>query len=272
MAVVKQHQHLVISKYTLMKQTIEKSPRLYQQVAEKLVTLIESDKYKIGMRLPAERDLATMFNVSRPTIREAVIALELDNIVEVRMGSGVYIIAGKKNKNRFTDKDIGPFELTEARALFEGEAAALAATMITDDELAQLALTLDEMACENNNEPNTHEAADKKFHMIIARATNNSAISSVIEKLWDERESSALTKRMYQTVRNSGIKPSVEEHREVYEALKAHDAQNARALMRAHLMRVIDSILQATEVEAVEAARKKMSKSRERFSKTKTLT
>jgi DNA-binding FadR family transcriptional regulator len=219
------------------------------------------------MRLPAERDLTAMFNVSRPTIREAVIALELESIVEVRMGSGVYVIENRKGKCRFSDKDVGPFELTEARALFEGEAAALAATMITDEELVSLAETLDEMACENNNDMDTHEAADKKFHMIIAQATNNSAITSVIEDLWDERERSTLTKRMYEKVRNSGVKPSVDEHREVYEALKAHDAQAARSLMRSHLMRVIDGILKATEIEAVEAARNQTIKTRERFSK-----
>ena len=223
------------------------------------------------MRLPAERDLAAMFSVSRPTIREAVIALELEKFVEVRMGSGVYIIENIKEKSRFSDKDVGPFELTEARALFEGEAAALAATMITDEELSQLAITLNEMACENDNDTESHEAADKKFHMIIARATNNSAISSVIEELWDERESSALTKRMYKTVRDSGIKPSVDEHREIYEALKTHNALAARKLMRAHLMRVIDGILQATEVEAVEAARQQIIKSRERFTRTRSL-
>ncbi len=244
-----------------------KEPRLYQKVADKLVDLIESDEYTVGMRLPAERDLAAMFSVSRPTIREAVIALELESFVEVRMGSGVYIIENTKGQSRFSDKDIGPFELTEARALFEGEAAGLAATMISDEELSLLSSTLDEMACENINDIETHEAADKKFHMIIAKATNNSAIFSVIEELWDERESSKLTKRMYEKVRNSGVKPSVDEHREIYEALKSHDAKAARDLMRAHLTRVIDSILKATEIEAVEAVRNQATKTRERFSK-----
>jgi len=246
-----------------------KEPRLYQQIAEKLYALINSGEYSVGMRLPAERELAAMFTVSRPTVREAVIALELEGCVEVRMGSGVYVIENNKDKSRFSDKDVGPFELTEARALFEGEAAALAATMITDEELAHLAETLDEMACENNNDMDTHEAADKKFHMIIAQATNNSAISSVIEELWDEREKSVLTRRMYEKVRDSGVKPSVDEHRQVYEALKAHDAQAARDLMRAHLMRVIDGILEATEVEAVEAARKQTIKIKERYSQAR---
>jgi DNA-binding FadR family transcriptional regulator len=253
-----------------MKSAPVKSPRLYQQVAEKLVTLIESEKYTVGMRLPAERDLATLFSVSRPTIREAVVALELEGFVEVRTGSGVYVIKKDKGETRFPDKDVGPFELTEARALFEGEAAALAALMITDEELAQLSETLDDMVCENNNAIDVHEEADKRFHMIIARATNNSTISSVIEKLWDEREHSILAKRMYQTVRDNGVRPSVEEHRKIYEALKVHDAQAARTLMRGHLMRVIDGILQATEIEAVEEARKQVVKSRERFNRART--
>jgi DNA-binding FadR family transcriptional regulator len=64
------------------------------------------------MRLPAERELAAMFSVSRPTIREAVIALELESFVEVRMGSGVYVIENRKGKSRFYDKDVGPFDLT----------------------------------------------------------------------------------------------------------------------------------------------------------------
>lgn len=255
-----------------MNSPTEKFPRLYQQVAEKLVALIETEKYTVGMRLPAERELASMFNVSRATIREAVVALELENFVEVRMGSGVYIIEKNKKKSRFSNNDVGPFELTEARVLFEGEATALAATMITDDELQQLSDALDEMTNENNNNIDTHEAADKKFHMIIARATNNTAVSGIIEELWDERDASKLTKRMYQTVRESGVKPSVDEHREIYKALKERNAQKARLLMRTHLTRVIESILQATEVEALEAARKKALQSRERFSRTHKLT
>jgi DNA-binding FadR family transcriptional regulator len=240
-------------------------------VAEKLIGLIEAENYEAGMRLPAERELAAMFGVSRPTIREAVIALELEHYVEVRMGSGVYVLEYKKGRSRFSDKDVGPFELTEARALFEGEAAALAATMITDEQLAQLAESLDEMVEENAYGIDSHEVADKKFHMIIAQATNNSAILATIEGLWAIRESSMLTASTLQKARNSGLKPSVEQHRDVYNALKAHDAAAARKAMRSHLMTVIESILEATEAEAVEAARNQSSRSRDRFNLTKTI-
>ena len=134
-----------------------------------------------------------------------------------------------------------------------------------------LSTILDEMAAENEDDTETHEAADKKFHMTIAQATRNSAIVTALEELWDFRDNSLLTRRMYQKVRNSGIKPSVDEHREIYNALKNHDAQMARSAMRAHLMRVIEGILEATEIEAVEAARKEVTKSRERFKLTRNI-
>ncbi len=249
---------------------ITREPRLYQQVAEQLIELIEREKYQAGMRLPAERELAAMLGVSRPTIREAVIALELEHYVEVRMGSGVYVLDYRKGRNRFSDKDVGPFELTEARALFEGEAVALAATMITDEQLAQLAQSLDEMVEENQHGIDSHEVADKKFHMIIAQATNNSAILSTIESLWAMRESSMLTASTLQKARNSGLKPSVEQHRDIYNALQARDAAAARRAMHSHLMTVIESILEATEAEAVEAARIRTSQNRSRLNLTKT--
>ncbi|CAA0094263.1 Putative L-lactate dehydrogenase operon regulatory protein [Halioglobus japonicus] len=252
-------------------QRLPREPRLYQQVAEKLIGMIELEEYEVGMRLPAERELATMLGVSRPTIREAVIALELAHYVEVRMGSGVYVLEYKKGRNRFSDQDVGPFELTEARALFEGEAVALAATMITDEQLVQLAESLDEMVEENAHGVDSHEVADKKFHMIIAQATNNSAIRSTIENLWEMRESSALTASTLQKARNSGLKPSVEQHRDIYNALKARDATAARQAMRSHLLTVIESILEATEADAIEAARNRTSESRDRLKRTKTI-
>jgi len=113
-----------------------KAQRLYKSVATDLLKLIDSGKYEVGDRLPAERDLALEYNVSRPTMREAVIALEIAGRVEVRKGSGVYIIEQEETQTKSLDLDVGPFELTEARMLIEGEAAGLAASMITNEELA----------------------------------------------------------------------------------------------------------------------------------------
>jgi len=255
-----------------------KTKRLYQTVADDLLKVIKSGKYKVGDRLPAERDLASEFKVSRPTMREAVIALEIAGQVEVRKGSGVYVVDGD-NQNQFntgtstklsSDLDVGAFELTEARMLFESEAAALAATMITDEELNLLADTIDSMQAENEKGVDG-ELADREFHMIIAQATRNSAVVATIEELWNLRERSELTRRMYKVVRQKGVRPDVEEHRKILDALKKKKPAEARAAMRSHLSRVIDYLLEATEMEAVEEAveeiRKQMSADRYRFSR-----
>lgn len=247
----------------------EKPKRLYQQVAIKLRRLVDDQDFPVGSRLPAERELALMFGVSRPTIREAVIALELEGLVEVRTGSGVYVLRSDPSdpeKDAVADMDVGPFELTEARALFEPEAAALAATLITDEEIKSLEVAVDAMARENKDNV-TGENADHDFHMIIARATRNSAIASVIDDLFVARERSFLSRNIYEYVRKTGQQPAIEDHRAILEALRSRDPQASRLAMRSHLMGVIENILLATEVEAVEEIKRKVKADRERFSR-----
>src|SRR3954470_6781488 len=99
--------------------------RLYEQIAHQLASAISAGKYEIGQRLPSERELAQSFSVSRPTLREAIIALELDELVEVRAGSGGYVTNREPPTGQAGVKDIGPFELLEARRAIEGEACAL---------------------------------------------------------------------------------------------------------------------------------------------------
>lgn len=241
-----------------------KAQRLYKTVATDLLKLIDSGKYQVGDRLPAERDLALEYNVSRPTMREAVIALEIAGRVEVRKGSGVYIIQHEEEEARSLDLDVGPFELTEARMLIEGEAAGLAASMITDKEITELEATIDQMKLENEN-TNVSEDADKAFHMIIARATRNSVIETMIDELWTLRDKSELTQTMYETVRTGGVRPSIDEHWAIFEALKSRNPVAARAAMRNHLSRVIDTMFEATEIEAFEEVKRRVSEDRQRY-------
>ena len=100
--------------------------RLYLNVVDEVNTLISSGDYPPGSRLPPERDLAERFGVSRLTIREAIIALEVLGKVKVKTGSGVYVKEPTQNAASHL-ASIGPFELTQARAVIEGEAAAIAA-------------------------------------------------------------------------------------------------------------------------------------------------
>jgi DNA-binding FadR family transcriptional regulator len=228
--------------------------KLYQQVATAIAAAIQRGDYQPGQRIPSERELADEYKVSRPTIREATIALEVVGLVRSRHGSGIYVVDSPPAEAHTAELDIGAFELTEARRLFEGEAAALAAVSITDDELAALEKLIVAMERENQ-EHVSGEHADREFHVTIARATRNSAVVNVVESLWDARYNSPLCAHMLERARSAGVQPRIDEHQVIFEALRRRDPVTARAAMRDHLKRVIDGLLLATENDTLDRAR-----------------
>jgi GntR family transcriptional regulator, hexuronate regulon transcriptional repressor len=239
--------------------------RLYQDLARSLLEELGAGLYPVGARLPAERELALKYEVSRPTVREAIIALEVQGLVEVKVGSGAYVrrLPGREDQPGF---DISAFELTEARLLFEGEAAALAATQIDEDELAEIANLVVEIGRENND-PSGTEQADRAFHLAIARATRNTAIHDAIERLWDLRATSPEAALLHEKARTANIKPVVDEHTAILDALRARNPVAARAAMRGHLSQVIDSLLFATEERQIAEAREASRAKRDRYAR-----
>jgi GntR family hexuronate regulon transcriptional repressor len=240
--------------------------KLYVQVADSITESIKSRKYAPGARLSSERDLAVEFKVSRTTIREAMIALEIRGLVEARPGSGIYVSEHPPKHAGADDLDIGAFELIEARRLFEGEAAALAAAIITDEQLQEIETILGEMVNENARK-HYEEKADRSFHIAIARATRNAAIATVVEILWDMRYKSPLCADMLERARRAGLKPRVSEHRRIFAALRQRNPKAARNAMRDHLRRVIEAVLAATETDAVDRARKKAVSKRHEYTR-----
>lgn len=241
------------------------SNRLYQSVARKLMESIAGGRYPVGRRLPAERELAVEFDVSRPTVREAVVALEVRGLVEVRVGSGVYVRRPPQALET-PGAGIGAFELTEARLLFEGEAAALAAVHVTDADLTRLEALVAEIEAANQ-EGTGGEAPDREFHLTIARCSGNEAVVRTISDLWTIRSTSAECAVLFARARSGGSKPVVEEHAAIVAGLRSREPARARAAMRAHLSAVMSHLLEATEAEAVERARAAAAHSRNRFSR-----
>lgn len=229
--------------------------KLYQQVATSVAARIDAGIYPRGSRLASERDLAEEFGVSRPTVREAMIALEIRGLVDARPGSGIYVTEAAPATGPGPELDIGAFELTEARRLFEGEACALAASIISDAELVELETVLGQMVDENEYAASMGEQADRRFHVTIARATQNTAIVMVVENLWDLRYRSPLCAAMLGRAREVGVRPLIEDHREILDALRDRDPELARQAMRAHLSRVIEDLLTATELDAMARTR-----------------
>lgn len=212
-----------------------KSDRLYMKVAEQLKKLITNEVIKPGERFPSERELAEQLGVSRPTIREAMIALELSGVIEIRTGSGIYVTQQKNPLvNELKDKGVGPFEILEIRYILEAEACALAAARITDAQIAELRQAVTEME-EEEKQPNASEKADQKFHSIIADACQNSAISSVVDWLWQLRNESDLSTSFLARIREEGVHPSITEHKKILAALEQRNPEKARTAMRDHI-------------------------------------
>lgn len=240
--------------------------RLYRTVADAIRGMITSGAYPPGSRLPGERELADQLGVSRVVVREAEISLETLGLVERRVGAGVYVCEPSGVYGGQLPK-VTAFELTQTRLLFESECAALAATVITDDQLDNLRRSIDEMA-QATPGSGEGEAADKQFHLQIAHATGNVANVFFLQTLWQIRSDSAAVRTVYGAVCATGNDQRVKEHQGVLDALVARDAQASREAMRHHFSRLFEALLDATERQAIAAAREATSAARERFLKS----
>jgi DNA-binding FadR family transcriptional regulator len=238
--------------------------RRYRIVLNQMLKLIDSGVFPPGGRLPPERELAERFDVSRPTVREAIIALEALGRVDVKTGSGIYVLEQTGNALR-NFENFSPFELTESRALVEGEAAALAASLITEEELKLLEQSLHDMADENEAGDLASGDADHAFHEVIARATRNNMLVSIIEHLWHVRNNAPQVFNAYKTICEIDGATRVEEHRQIYEALLRRDAAAARAAMHEHFARILNKLIDTSEAAQIEEARKQAQAVRERF-------
>lgn len=237
------------------------SKRLFQSVAEQIAQLIDEGAYPPGTRLPGERELAEKLGVSRVTIREAEIALQAVGRLEIKTGSGVYVSESKPLVGEALPS-ASAFEVTEARLLVEAEAAALAAHNVSDEAIEKLEVLVEQMRTGTTEEA---DEADEQFHLTIAEASNNAAMVHTIKSLWRMREEIPQVKATYQAVCVHDSESRTEEHRAVFDALKARDPAAARAAMREHFHRLLENMLEATERKALEEVQQQASQSRERF-------
>ena len=209
--------------------------RLYRQIADQLRTLIGNGDVAPGARLPAERDLARQLGVSRPSLREALIALEVEGLLDVRVGSGIYVARpGATGAGAALAGDSGPFEVIRARRLIEGECAALAARHASAAQLRAIRRAHANLQKEARHHHNPLDA-DRAFHMRIAEATGNSALELVVQTLWDQRVGPLYraleTKLEYPAM----AAETLHEHGGILAAILARDPAAARSAMRRHM-------------------------------------
>lgn len=209
--------------------------RLYRQIADQIRTLIGSGDVAPGARLPAERDLARQLGVSRPSLREALIALEVEGLLDVRVGSGIYVSQpGERARGTEIDGAAGPFEVIRARRMIEGECAALAAKHGTPAQLRAIKRAHAELLREARRDHNPLHA-DRAFHVAIAQATGNSALELVVQTLWDQRVGPLYRALEMKLEYPAMAGDTTGEHEAVLSAILAHRPAAARTAMRRHM-------------------------------------
>lgn len=218
--------------------------RGYLRLAAQIHALVSQGEFAVGQRLPAERALAERFDVSRTSVREAIIALELQGVVEVRGGSGIYVCEpGATAQAPMPEPGAGPFELLRARCLVESEIAALAASTRTDADLDRIYEALSAMR-ERMTDKDANAEADRRFHLCIAQSTGNSVLLATVTSMWDQARG-PVWQKMEQHFHTQALRQASQaDHQRIFGALVARDAQEARQAMRDHLERVIGEFAQ----------------------------
>lgn len=216
--------------------------RLYRLIANQIKAKVESGEYAPGARLPPERELAEALNVSRPSVREALIALEIEGYVDVRVGTGVFVTARGGATDAISTPargpaanagylDVGAHDVLEVRLLVEPRCAALAAKNATAEQLQLIADAV--AAMESSGSPATH---DDSFHIAIAEASGNVALASTVQNLLYLSGSSQIVNKLNQHYAVDEAWQSAQgEHLAVLRALQKRSPAAATRAMQAHL-------------------------------------
>lgn len=229
------------------------SSRRYPEVAAELRQMIGDKGLPVDSKLPAERILSESLEVSRSLLREALIMLEVQGIVEVRQGSGVYILKlPETGQMAEPDNDFGPFELLQARQILESSIAEVAACMVNKSDIAEMQQLLRKEKASFDNEALCHEH-DKQFHYCVARASQNTLLLESVVTLWEHREKSPMWQQLLRRIANHDYRSKwFDDHNVILAALKRKDPIAARHAMWQHLENVRNTLFELSDVDAPE--------------------
>jgi DNA-binding FadR family transcriptional regulator len=219
--------------------------RLYRRIADLLLDRIDQGIFPIGTLLPPERDLAQQLGVSRTSVREALIALEVAGRVSIRVGHGVQILEATPRPvyieaaADIPDTDIGPIQMMEARRHVELKTAELAATNRTDGNLERMRQAREFQAAAPSMSAPQYRDGDRDFHVEIARASGNAAYAVLVATLWSYRSKPLFRKFEELLVGPNRPATTAVEHDALYQAIADKDPIAARLAMKRHLNAVI---------------------------------
>jgi DNA-binding FadR family transcriptional regulator len=224
--------------------------RLYEKVAAQIGLLIAAGEFKCGDRLPSERELARKLGVSRPVLREALVTLEIAGSVEVRGGSGCFVIAAPAaSQPPFADGGPSPFEVIHARGVVEHETVGLAAEKAMPEDVAFLHETVATMRADIAAGRDTRDT-DRAFHIRLAEMAGNAVLAGIVGDLWGHMTAPVFNQMGVHSGLRETDTTTITEHMRIIEAVAAQDAQGAQGAMAAHLARVRTVLLEGATGEA----------------------
>nr|WP_240159001.1 FadR/GntR family transcriptional regulator [Burkholderia sp. Ax-1724] len=209
--------------------------RAVDEVRERLIASIQSGELGINERLPSENELARLFGVSRPVIREALVSLDAMGLTVARSGSGTFVVATEV-KPELVFGGYAPAHLNQVRRYVEIPSAEEAARCCSKAQLDEIASILDRL--ESEDDAASRNKLDADFHVAIARATGNPLLAKIIGNLRTMVEEEAFTAARLPQRRSQAHS----EHRAIYAAIAARDPALARAAMTAHMDSIDQSI------------------------------
>ncbi len=224
--------------------------RAYQDLGNEIKKLITSENYSVGQKLMSERDIALHFDVSRSLVREALIMLEIEDLISIKKGSGIYI---KHLPNDMPaaniNTDYGPFEVLQARQLVESAIASFAALNATKADILEMKAIL-------NDERNSLDSSadgennDYRFHQIIVRASQNGMMEEIFEKMWTSRFDSPMWDKLHEHIEDKNFRKQwLFDHERILNALQRRDAELARKEMWQHLENVKQTLMQLSDFD-----------------------
>lgn len=233
--------------------------RGYLHLAEALRREIRTMQVKEGERLPSERELTRLLKISRPSLREALIVLELQGEIEIRVGSGIYLKQAPPPKVEApaaatpdAESSIlgqSPLEVSQTRYFLESGIAAHAARFMTRVQLRELGGALADMRRALRQRKRLGDrplaVADGRFHQLLATATNNELVCRILNDLFDQRYS-PVGGSMHRLFDNESVwQDAIQEHQDIYDAVAARDPLRAQVAMQQHLSRAYARLMAA---------------------------
>ncbi|WP_033791121.1 FCD domain-containing protein [Pantoea septica] len=238
----------------VVKPEASQEKKQYQEIGQHLRQQIIEGSFAVGSRMPPERQLAETFGVSRTIVREALLMLELEGTVDIRQGSGVYVMcipsARDGEEEAFFTSEVGPFEMLQARQLLESNIAAFAARMATKADIENLRRTLEQeqraIALNDTGQDN-----DKLFHLLLAGATQNQMLLETVTNMWRHQETSPLWLQLRPQFETKSWRLKwLSDHQNLLAALRRRDVMGSWQAMWQHIENEKKTLLELSDANA----------------------